>query len=117
MCFFHNKYNLFFLILNKSALSVCAHQALPFLHHISAALWAYLLRGLLPGHKIAVWIVLTSIVFPALFGLLHDDFFAAFGTGHADFLQIRLGIAAVWETRAGQEPAVRPVFNYHIPST
>ena len=107
----------FFDICCITALFIGTEELAALLYHVAAAFRATLSRWLLPGHEITLRIILTAVITSSLLGLLDDNIFSALRTCYSDLLQIRLGVLAVREARAGQEFAVRAVFDYHIPST
>ena len=93
-----------------------ADQLVALFYHIAAADRTLLLRGLLPGHEIALRIVLATVVFSSLFGSAQHHILSALGTGYSDFFQIRLGIAAFRKARAGQEASMGTIFDHHMAS-
>ena len=81
--------------------------------HKRAAFLARLLKRRIPGHIVALRIVLAAIEQPpALRAPLHDTAaaFRAFGSG---ILQQRLRIPALRESRAGQELPIAPLLHDH----
>ena len=83
-----------------------------FEHH-AAAFRAEDAGRALPGHEVAVRIVFAAVITASLSGLADHDLSAAFRTFDAGLLKIRLVVLAFRETRAGQELAVRTVFDDH----
>ena len=68
-----------------------------------AALGTDLFGGRIPGHEVAVGIVLAAVIIIAALGFLFQQARAALGTGHAGVLGDGLGVFARGIARAGQE--------------
>ncbi len=62
-----------------TAVLISTNQFVPFLHHVTSALRARLLRGFLPGHKITLGIILTAVIFSAFFSLFQNNLFSGYG--------------------------------------
>src|SRR3990172_10933052 len=75
----------------------------------TAAFGAGLGHGALPRREITRRIIGASVEYPPLAGLALGQFAAAFGALDANFLQPRLGVAALREVRTADEFAVAAV--------
>ena len=69
--------------------------------------------GALPGHEVALRVVLAAVVAAPFLGALQQDLASALRALHADFLQERFCVLAFREARACQEFPVRPVLDHH----
>ena len=108
-----SKVSLFFLFY-VATFFICTDQTFPFFQHISPAFRAFFLGRLLPAHKIAFRMVLTSIISASFLCLPQNHLASAFRTFYSDFFQIRLCVPAVRKTGARKKLAVGAIFYHHI---
>ena len=91
---------------NIATLLICAHQLVSLFYHVTTTLRTWNFGRFLPGHEIAIRIVLASVIFSAFFRLFQNNIFSTFRAGYTYLLKIWFCITTLREAWAGKESAM-----------